>query len=369
MLELDYRRLARRSSVLLALLAISLSGQQFELTAQEVVPMQTSESRASLENTAARDSPKATTPLQSRFSVTNNTEAWSRLPLQLPELPSWALTLVEPLPKATAALLQLDHLHRAQNPLGAVLSGKLRWAAADAIDCEYARNYAWADLQRAGLSDKELQSFTADTANLSEADRVVSDFARRMTLAANQVTDEEMATLLEMFGPENVVAMVHTLAFANFQYRLFLGLGVQVEPTGPLPPIQLRPDAEAQKSITAPERVIPEGRPAASTTAASTASVGWNQRDPISLELSLDKQKNRSSRIPLPPLDRLDGLSTARKEHAQKVVWSRISYGYQQKLTQSWFDMLQTFYQEAQMDRVFSNSVFWVVTRSNECFY
>ena len=34
-----------------------------------------------------------------------------------------------------------------------------------------------------------------------------------------------------------------------------------------------------------------------------------------------------------------------------------------------WFDTMGAFQQEAKFDRVFSNSFFWVVTRSNDCFY
>ena len=30
---------------------------------------------------------------------------------------------------------------------------------------------------------------------------------------------------------------------------------------------------------------------------------------------------------------------------------------------------LSAFYEEAKIDRVFTNSVFWVVTRTNDCFY
>ena len=34
-----------------------------------------------------------------------------------------------------------------------------------------------------------------------------------------------------------------------------------------------------------------------------------------------------------------------------------------------WFAALYAFYDEARVDRVFTNSVFWVVTRTNDCFY
>ena len=122
-------------------------------------------------------------------------------------------------------MLGLDHLHRANNPLGPVEAGKLRWAAADAIGCDYAKRYAEADLRRAGLTDKDLRRLD-DPNELSGAGRATLTFARKMSRAAHTVTDAEMADLLDRFGPERVVAMVHTLAFANFQVRIFLALRV-----------------------------------------------------------------------------------------------------------------------------------------------
>ena len=43
--------------------------------------------------------------------------------------------------------------------------------------------------------------------------------------------------------------------------------------------------------------------------------------------------------------------------------------GYAPELTRAWFECMQAFQRESSLDRVFSNSLFWVVTRSNECFY
>src|SRR5262245_57062746 len=91
-----------------------------------------------------------------RFPALGNDDAWKRLPREQPTLPVWARTLIGPLPRTTAAMLELDHLHRTKNPLGQVLAGKLRWATADAMGCLYGRRYAEADLRRAGLQDADL---------------------------------------------------------------------------------------------------------------------------------------------------------------------------------------------------------------------
>jgi hypothetical protein len=38
-------------------------------------------------------------------------------------------------------------------------------------------------------------------------------------------------------------------------------------------------------------------------------------------------------------------------------------------MTQSWFAGLREFQQEARLDPVFGRTLFWVVTRANDCFY
>ena len=46
-----------------------------------------------------------------------------------------------------------------------------------------------------------------------------------------------------------------------------------------------------------------------------------------------------------------------------------MSTGYQPVMTRAWFACLGAFYEEAKVDRVFTNSMFWVITRTNDCFY
>src|SRR4051794_14049087 len=180
-----------------------------------------------------------------RFPAASSPDAWKRLRGEEPPLPAWARVLVQPLPKTTAAMLRLDHLHRAKNPLGPVLAGKLHRAAADAIGCPYSKRYAEADLRRAGLQDDDFRKLDGDPAKLPEADRLALTFARKLTKAAWSLSDEEMAALLQQFGPEKVVAMVHTLAWANFHNRIVLALGVEVESDGPLPPLDPALNAES----------------------------------------------------------------------------------------------------------------------------
>ncbi len=308
-------------------------------------------------------------PIQPRFTVVDDAAAWPRMPQERPVLPIWARILVQPLPKATAAFLQLDHLHRAGNPLGPEWAGKLRWIAADAVGCDYARRYAEADLRRAGVTDEQLELIRGDGSALPDGERLVLGFARQLTLSGHEITDSQLAALVEQLGPEQVVGIVHTVAFANFQNRVFLALGVEAEPDGPLPPIELKIDAAQQADVDVPPRRAPEEGQSATTSTDQAARVDWGQQDFAALELALDRQKQRGPRIPIPEVERLKHLPPEERERTAKIVWSRVSMGYQPQLTGGWFRLMQTFRDEAALDRVFANSMFWVVTRSNECFY
>jgi alkylhydroperoxidase family enzyme len=308
-------------------------------------------------------------PSGRRFPISDNAEAWKLLPRETPPLPEWARVLAPSLPKTTAAMLELDYVHRVKNPLGPVLAGKIRWAAADEIGCEYARKYAEADLRRAGLKDDDLKEMAGDRKGLTENDRLALDFARKLTRAGHEITDSEVAELIKRFGPEAVVGIVHTVAHSNFQNRIFLALNVQVEASGPLPPLDLRLDAEKRSEIPVPARPSWEELLKAGTPAKSVARPDWGERSFDEIEKALDGQKNRGLRIPLPDAERLAAIPAEAKEQASKVVWTKVSMGYQPVLTKAWFDCMNTFRDESKLDRVFSNSVFWVITRTNDCFY
>jgi hypothetical protein len=284
-------------------------------------------------------------------------------------LPAWALALAGPLPRTTAAMLELDHLHRADSPLGPALSGKVRWAAADALGWDYGRRYAEADLRRAGLGDADLRALAGDPDAMPERDRLAIAFARKLTRAAHAVTDAEAAGLLEHFGPERTVGIVHTVAYANFLGRVCLALGVSVEPGGPLPPLDLRPDRERLAQVPTPTRPPWERLRDAPGEPAGAARPDWRPRGFDELGAALEQQKARAARVPMPDPARLVALPPEVREQASRVAWSRVSYGYQPRLTTAWFACLRAFQQEARLDPVFANSAFWVVTRTSDCFY
>jgi alkylhydroperoxidase family enzyme len=303
-----------------------------------------------------------------RFKPLSNAEAWKRLPREERSLPAWARVLAASLPRTTAGMLELDAVHRTKNPLGPVLRAKIRWVAADANRCEYSRRYAEVDLRRAGWKGEVKQ--LRDLEGLPGPERAALAFARKMTLAAYTVTDEEVAELVEHYGAEKVVGMVHTLAHANFQDRIFLALGVSVEPGGLLPPLAVRLNPEGKLAVAAPKRPKWEevrGR----KVEVVERGPDWVEKRYAALRETLEKQKGRKPRVPEPDWEKVKGKlpPAARKRGPSRILWTRVSMGYQPVLTRAWFDCMGQFQGEAHLDRVFANSLFWVVTRSNECFY
>src|SRR4051812_43633062 len=103
-----------------------------------------------------------------RFPAAAPDKAWAQLPRENPPLPAWARVLVQTHPRTTGAMLEIDRLHRAENPLGAVLAARLRWVAADALGSEYGRATALADLRRAGASADEVRRLTDDRPTADE---------------------------------------------------------------------------------------------------------------------------------------------------------------------------------------------------------
>ena len=167
----------------------------------------------------------------------NDEEAWKRLPRAErgggKPLPAWARTLADALPRTTAAMLELDYRHRALSPLDARLRAKVRWTAAHANRCAYTEAEALADLERAGAFAAERAALIDGDSDAPEAEKAALLFARKMTLAADTVTDDEVKDLRRLYGDDKVVALVLLLAYSNFEDRLILSLGVDHDAGGP----------------------------------------------------------------------------------------------------------------------------------------
>jgi alkylhydroperoxidase family enzyme len=310
---------------------------------------------------------------QGRLPVLNDAETWKHLPPTEEgggqPLPIWARATAHSLPRTTAAMLELDYRQRAGSPLDPKLRAKMRWVAATVNKSPYGTAYAFADLKRAGATDDELNALTGSSP-WPEAEREALGFARKMTLAASTVTDAEVKRLRERHGDAHVVAMVQLLAYANFQDRLLLSLDLPVEPNGPLAPLAVR----FAKGAPAPA-VPPRRRPTTSFAASEGKTAidpDWAKLDFDYLQKQMEGQRGREPRIPVPAWEEVKKRmppDAPLPAGPLRIRWSRVCNGYQPELAYAWTKCTRAFGEESAQDRVFEESLFWVVTRSLECFY
>jgi hypothetical protein len=267
-------------------------------------------------------------------------------------------------------MLRLDYLHRAQSPLDPVLRGKVRCVAAHANRCAYSEAYAAADLRREGVSNEAIRALAGDFAAMPEDERAALGFARKMSLDAATVTDAEVARLIQLYGEKKTVALVLLLAYANFQDRLLLGLGATVEKGGPYPPLKLRFARDAHAS--APARPKQEERAIAPASASLFRDPQWLALDFAQLQKAMDAQRERPPRISVPTWEEArKGLPQERwaTRPPLRIKWSLTCLANQPELALAWGDCTGAFAQDAKQDRVFEETLFWVITRSLQCFY
>ena len=315
--------------------------------------------------------------------VLSDAEAWKRMPHAEEgggqRLPVWIRALAVSLPQTAAAMLDLDHAQRVESPLPPLLRAKLRWIAADANRCEYGRAYARFDYVQAGGKAEDIDNLTRRLDRLPEAERLALQLARQLVEAAYTVTDAEVARLIELYGEKQVVAIVLVAAYANFQDRLLLALGVSVEPGGPLPPLKARfrkpppPEKSAEAKKEKPKRKV-------SPPAKDPPPIPKKIEDPEWTALPFDSLRERlhhqiarrQARVRIPSWETVrDALpdSVPKPDMPIRIRWSLLTYGYQPRLTAAWLGGLRAFRKESDLDPVFHESMFWVVTRSLQCFY
>jgi alkylhydroperoxidase family enzyme len=314
--------------------------------------------------------------------VLTDAEAWKRLPPAEEgygqPLPAWIRALAGSMPNTAAALIDWDYMQRAESPLPPKLRAKLRWMTAQANRCDYAKTYARADYVRAGGRVEEIDRLPQQLEKLPASERLALQVMRQLAEAGYTVTDKQMADLIKAYGEKQVAAMVLLSAYANFQDRLLLALGVAVESDGPLPPVKVRfrtPPASSQASGPkgAPRKKL---RPPAKNPPPVPEKVDDPEWTAISFdtlrELVRQQKERPQARIRVPDAETAranlpPGLPQPDKQ--VEIVWHRVTYGYQPQLTAAWSRTGRAFRDDASLDRVHGVSMFWVVTRAAQCFY
>jgi alkylhydroperoxidase family enzyme len=307
-------------------------------------------------STPSRSASLDSARLSSDPRILENAEAWKHLPAAEKgyggALPVWARTLAKTLPHTTAAMLELDYLHRERNGLEPRLRGQLRWVAAHANRCRYSEAFAAADLRRAGMDEADIQNLAGDLTTLPAL-----QFARNLSRDGGSVTDDEMARLLAQYGERQVVAMTMLVAFASFQDRIILALGLPQEPDGPLPPLEARfARLSLGASRAAPPRQKPQRIPPTMRDKAAVELTTSPLRAK-GIEEKLAEQRTRRCRIALP------------SDNAEAPRWGLVCRVYQAELADAWAACAHAFGDEANQDPLFEHSLFWLVTHDIGCFY
>lgn len=301
-------------------------------------------------------------------------ESWKRMPRAVAgggqPLPSWVRGVAGPLPRTAAAMLQLDFAHRTKSPLDPVLRGKMRWVIAHANRCAYSEAYALADLKRAGCSQSVLDVLKGPASAWPEEDREPLELARLLTVAAPTIPDDLFERLRRRLGDKKVAAMVLLAAYGNFQDRIVLGLNLEIESEGPLPPVEVAfvEDAFQVAPFVPPQTEV---LPLARTEAVKVEEdPEWTTISYDELQSRLERQRDRKPRLPVPEWEQVrKNVPPAMAARPTRIIWNLVCSGYVPELAVPWSISTRTMWAEAKPDRVFEESLFWVQTRSIGCNY
>ena len=285
-------------------------------------------------------------------------------------LPAWARSVATQLPRTAAAMLELDLAQRTRSPLDPVLRAKMRWEIAHANRSPYGEAYALADLRRAGGTEADVRALTGDPSARPEADREPLEFARLLTVAAPTIEDAMFARLVDRFGAKKTAAMVLLGAYGNFQDRIVLGLGLDVEDGGPMSPVDVKfaPGGLQVIPVITEQAALPELLKGGKTVVDRDPE--WSSLSYDTLQSRLEAQRARTPRLPIPSWDEVKkNLPPELADKPFKIVWTLFCMGYVPELAMPWNQATRTMWVEARPDRVREESLFWIQTRSIGCNY
>lgn len=301
-------------------------------------------------------------------------ETWQRMPPTIAHgdspLPNWAKIMAKELPRTTAAMLQLDYIHRTQSPLDPKLRAKMRLVIAMANRCEYSKKTAIADLVRAGGDEREVQQIVSGSDYWPEEDKSALRFAQLHTLQAPSIEDSHFEELRSRYGNKQVAAMVLLGAYGNFQDRVLLGLNVQQEGETPLPPLQVTftPDAFQNRPVLPANQPVPELISGGIDVVSEDGD--WGEIRFEDLQARVKGQLSRQQRLPTPTWEEVSKLLPADfNAKPTRIVWNLVCMGYVPELALPWSMTTRTMWVEAPQDRTLEESLFWVQTRAIECNY
>jgi AhpD family alkylhydroperoxidase len=100
--------------------------------------------------------------------------------------------------------------------------------AATVVACEFCLDIGSELARKAGLTDAQLLAMhDAEASGLfDDAELLVMDYARAMTVTPPEVTDEQVDALRERYGDEGVLELTHLIAWENARARTNTALGL-----------------------------------------------------------------------------------------------------------------------------------------------
>ena len=285
-------------------------------------------------------------------------------------MPSWARAVAVHMPRTAAAMLQLDYAQRMNSPLPPQLRAKLRWAVAECNRCEYSMHYAKADLKRAGGNIDSLANLESLLASSTATEKNAIDFIRQLTTNAPQIPDSLFESLRQDLGEHQAASLILLGAYGNFQDRIVLGLGLPMEPNGPLEPLNVEfvPGA-IQLAPLVPASSTPSIAATGDPDVIRDESL-WTDLSYQQLQERLEHQRTRKPRLPVKSWDDVKrNLPESLRQRPTSIVWNLMCYGYVPELAIPWTNATRTMWAELPGDRVFEESLFWIQTRTIECNY
>ena len=275
-------------------------------------------------------------------SALSQDDAWARFPEveagQGEPLPVWARMLAGTLPRTTAAFWNLitPSARRARSTPSSArpCAGSPPTPTAASTPRPTRRPTPAA----AGLDDAAARALGARAIpGWSDADRAALEFARKMTVDSDSVTDDEFAALVEHFGERQAASMVLLLAYANFQDRLLLCLGADV---GAGRAARLRLEVALRPGARSPSQTTPPP-PRSKSTAAAALGQGprrrlgrLGRRSPTTRCRTGWRPSGASRRGCASPVGRVAARTCPRgcSSGPSDIVWYRIVFGYAPEL-------------------------------------
>jgi alkylhydroperoxidase family enzyme len=312
-----------------------------------------------------------------RIPLPANDEAWKQLPVPVrgagESLPSWARMLAPHLPRTTAAFLQLDLAQRTASPIPRDLRAAMRSVSARANRSAYALAQSEADARRDGVAEAKWKGLSQPGhPGWSDKEQAALQFAHKMTVDSDSVTDDEFAALVTHFGEKQAASMVLLMAYGNFQDRLLLCLDAPIEPDGPLPPVNVAFPPEAFVVKTTPPPARPKAmppEPAGQDLIADDPE--WKTLTYDILQERLETQRRKPTRLRVPPWDEVARNLPEGLQRPSDIIWYRIVFGYAPELAVPFELLMRTAGAEgsSKWDRIFGQSLFWVTTKAVKCPY